>query len=158
MYKDLIFNGGCTLLDIWSLSPLWVFVLFPIFCHYFAKQLTYVYHLHKPMDSSWSKSIHQTNIMASSPTISWQVVGGKVGTVADFLFLDSKITWMVIAAVNLKDVFPWNESYDKARWHIKMQKYHFANKGPYSQSYSFSCMQVRKQQLELDMEQQTGSK
>ena len=51
MYKDLIFNGGCTLLDIWSLSPLWVFV-FPIFCHYFAKQLTYVYHLHKPMDSS----------------------------------------------------------------------------------------------------------
>ena len=37
---------------------------------------------------------------------------------------------------------PWKESYDKRRQHInnKKQKHHFANKGPYSQSYCFSSM------------------
>ena len=30
--------------------------------------------------------------MASSPITSWQIEGGKVGTVTDFLFLGSKIT------------------------------------------------------------------
>ena len=29
---------------------------------------------------------------------------------------------------------PWKESYDKSRQHIKKQKHHFADKGPYSQS------------------------
>ena len=31
-------------------------------------------------------------IMASSPITSWEIVGGKVETVTDFLFLSSKIT------------------------------------------------------------------
>ena len=30
--------------------------------------------------------------MASSPVISWQIEGGKVKTVTDFIFLGSKIT------------------------------------------------------------------
>ena len=30
--------------------------------------------------------------MASSPIISWQIDGGKVETVADFIFLGSEIT------------------------------------------------------------------
>ena len=33
---------------------------------------------------------------------------------------------------------PWKNSYDKPRQCIKKQRHHFANKGPYSQSYSFS--------------------
>ena len=33
---------------------------------------------------------------------------------------------------------PWKKSYDKPRQSIKKQKYHFANKGPYSQHYGFS--------------------
>ena len=33
-----------------------------------------------------------TKIMASSPITSWQIEGGKVETVADFIFLGSKIT------------------------------------------------------------------
>ena len=37
---------------------------------------------------------------------------------------------------------PWKESYDKHRQHIKMERHHFANKGWYSQSYSFSRRQV----------------
>ena len=37
-------------------------------------------------------SIQKTKIMASSPITSWQTEGEKVETVADFIFLDSKIT------------------------------------------------------------------
>ena len=32
---------------------------------------------------------------------------------------------------------PWRKSYDKSRHCIKKQRYYFANKGPYSQSYGF---------------------
>ena len=32
---------------------------------------------------------------------------------------------------------PWKKSYDKPRQHIKKQRHYFANKGPYSQSYTF---------------------
>ena len=34
-------------------------------------------------------------------------------------------------------------SFDKPREHIKKQRHHFANKGPYSQSYGFSSSHVR---------------
>ena len=37
---------------------------------------------------------------------------------------------------------PWKKSYDKPRKHIKKQRRHFANKGPYSQSYGFSNSHV----------------
>ena len=37
-------------------------------------------------------NIQKTKIMASSPITSWQIDGEKVETVADFLFLGSKIT------------------------------------------------------------------
>ena len=37
-------------------------------------------------------SIQKTKIVASSPIISWQIDGEIVETVADFLFLGSKIT------------------------------------------------------------------
>ena len=37
-------------------------------------------------------NIQKTKIMASGPITSWQIEGGKVETVTDFIFLDSKIT------------------------------------------------------------------
>ena len=37
-------------------------------------------------------NIQKTKIMASGPTISWQIDGEKVEAVTDFIFLDSKIT------------------------------------------------------------------
>ena len=37
-------------------------------------------------------NIEKTKIMASSPLASWQIDGEKVETVADFIFLGSKIT------------------------------------------------------------------
>ena len=38
-------------------------------------------------------SIQKTKIMASSPITSWEIVGETVETVADFIFLGSKIRW-----------------------------------------------------------------
>ena len=37
-------------------------------------------------------NIQKTKIIASGPITSWQMDGGKVETVADFIFLGSKIT------------------------------------------------------------------
>ena len=37
-------------------------------------------------------NIQKTNIMASKPITLWQIEGGKVAAVTDFLFLGSKIT------------------------------------------------------------------
>ena len=42
--------------------------------------------------------------------------------------------------MKLKMLAPWKESYDKLRQHIKKQRNHFADKGPYSQSYGFSIV------------------
>ena len=64
--------------------------------------------------------------MASGPITSWQIDGENVETVSDFIFLGSKIA------------APWKNSYDKPGQWIKKQKYHFANKGPFNQSYRFS--------------------
>ena len=44
-------------------------------------------------------NIQNTNIMASSPIISWQIDGETMETVIDFIFLGSKIRW---------SLQPWN--------------------------------------------------
>ena len=59
-----------------------------------------------------------------------------------------KSLWMVTAATELKDFCSLEESYDKPRQHIKKQRHHFANKGPYSQSYGFSSSHVQIWELE----------
>ena len=48
-------------------------------------------------------NIKKIKIMASSPITSWQKEGGKVETVRDFIFLGSKITAMMTAAMKFKD-------------------------------------------------------
>jgi len=50
-------------------------------------------------------NIQKTNIMASSPITSWQIDGETVETVSDFIFLGSKITADVTAAMKLKDAY-----------------------------------------------------
>ena len=47
-------------------------------------------------------NIQMTKIIASNSITSWQIDGGKVEAVTDFLFLGSKIT-TVIAAMKIKD-------------------------------------------------------
>ena len=48
-------------------------------------------------------NIQKTKIMASGPITSWQIDGETMETVTDFIFLGSKITQMVTAAMKLKD-------------------------------------------------------
>ena len=82
-------------------------------------------------------NIQKTTIMASGPITSWQIDGGTVETVTDFIFGGSKIT----AAMKLKDT-PWKKSYDQPRQHIKKQRRYFVNKDPSSQGYGFSSGHV----------------
>ena len=49
---------------------------------------------------------------------------------------------MVTAAMKLKDLAPWKESYDKPRQRIKKQRHYFADKAPSNQSYGFSSSLV----------------
>ena len=42
-----------------------------------------------------------------------------------------------------KFLAPWKESCDKPRQHIKKQRHHFADKGPYSQSCCSSSSHVQ---------------
>ena len=50
-------------------------------------------------------NLQKTKIVASSPIPSWQINGEKVETVTDFIFLSSKITADVTAAMKLKDAY-----------------------------------------------------
>ena len=84
-------------------------------------------------------NIQKTKIMASSPITSWQI---DEETVTDFLFLGSKITQMVTAAMKFKDACSLEGKYDQPRQHIKKQRLDFTNKGLSSQSYGFSSSLV----------------
>ena len=50
-------------------------------------------------------NIQKTKIMTSGPITSWQIDGETVETVADFIFLGSKITADGDAARKLKDAY-----------------------------------------------------
>ena len=63
-------------------------------------------------------------------------------TETDFIFLGSKITVDGDCSHEIKMLAPWKKSYDKPGQHIKKQRYYFANKGLYSQSYGFSISHV----------------
>ena len=82
--------------------------------------------------------------MASGPITSWQNDGKKVETVADFIFLGSKITADGDCSHEIKKTLsPWKKSYDQRRQHIKKQRHYIAdNQGPSSQSYGFSSGHV----------------
>ena len=84
--------------------------------------------------------------MISGPIISWQVDGETVKSVADLIFLGSKILQTVTAATKLKDAC----SLEEKLWQcIKKQRHHFADKGPDSQSYGFSSSHVQMWELDL---------
>ena len=59
--------------------------------------------------------IQKTKIMASSPITSWQIDGETMQTVRGFIFWAPKSLQMVIAAMKLKDAYPWKKSYDQPR-------------------------------------------
>ena len=86
-------------------------------------------------------SIQKTKIMACGPITPWQIEGETVATVAAFIFFGGgapKSRQMVIAAMKLKTLTPWKESYDQPRKHVKKQRHQFAHKGLSSPGYGFS--------------------
>ena len=94
-------------------------------------------------------SIQKTKIMASSPITSWQIDGETVETVADFIFLGSKITVDGDCSHEIKRrLTPLKEGYDQLRQHIEKQRHYFANKGPSSQGYGFSSGHVWMRELD----------
>ena len=96
-----------------------------------------------------SEKLTKIEIMASGPITSWQIEGGKVETVTDFIFLGSKITADGDCSHEIKrrhhvswKLAPWKKSFDQPRQHIIKQRHHFPNKSSYSQSYGFSSGHV----------------
>ena len=91
-------------------------------------------------------NIQKTKIMASGPITSWQIDGQTVETMADFIFLASKITEDDDCSHEIKrhckTLAPWNKRYDQPRQHIKKQRHYFASKGLSNQSYGFSSSHV----------------
>ena len=77
--------------------------------------------------------------MASRPITSCQI---DWETVADFIFLGSKITADGDCSHEIKMLAPWKESYDQPGEHIKKQRHYFSNKGPSSQGYGFSSSHI----------------
>ena len=94
-------------------------------------------------------NILKTKIMASSPNTSWQTEGEKVEAGTDFIFLGSKLLWMLTAAMKLKDTCSLEGSNHKPRQLLKIrdinlpEKVHIVN-----QSYGFSSSHL--QMWELD--------
>ena len=87
-------------------------------------------------------NIQKTKIMASGPITSWNIDGETMETVNDFVCLGSKITVDGDCSHEINTLTPWKESYDQPRQSIKKQRHHFADKGPYSQSYGFPSSHV----------------
>jgi len=89
-------------------------------------------------------NIQKTKIMASCPISSWQTEEEKMQTVTDFIFLDSKIAVDSDCSHKIqRHLALGRKAITNLESILKSRKYHFANKGPCSQSYSFSCSHVK---------------
>ena len=86
-------------------------------------------------------NIQKAKIMASGPITSWQVDGETIEIVTDFIFLGSKITVHSDCSHEIQRHMLF---VNKVMTNLdSMLKNGFANKGPYSQSYSFSNSHVQ---------------
>ena len=82
-------------------------------------------------------NIQKNKIMASGPITSWQIDGETVETVADYIFLGSKITADGDCSHEIKRRLLLGKKDDQPKQHIKKQRHYFVNKGPSNQSYGF---------------------
>ena len=88
-------------------------------------------------------NIRKMKIMASSPITSWQIDREKVETMADFIFLGSKITADCDCSHKIKRcLLLGRKAMKKPRQHIKEHRRYFADKGPSSRSCGFSSSHV----------------
>ncbi|XDA90510.1 hypothetical protein R6Z07F_020109 [Ovis aries] len=84
-------------------------------------------------------NIQKTKIMASRAITSWQIDGE---TVADFIFLGSKITADGDCSHEIKRRLFLGRKVMTNLQHIEKQIHYFVNKGPSSQGYGFSSGHV----------------
>ena len=83
-------------------------------------------------------NIQKTKIMASSLIMSWQIDGETMEIVADLIFLGSKITADGDCSHEIKKrLLLVRKAMTNLDTMLK-NRYYFANKGPYSQTYGFS--------------------
>ena len=83
-------------------------------------------------------NIRKTKITAFDPITSWQIDGETIKTATDFIFLGSKIIVDGHCSHEIKRcLLLRRKAHGRPRQHIKKQRHYFANKGLYSQSYSF---------------------
>ena len=82
-------------------------------------------------------NIQKTKIMASSPITSWQIDGEIVETVADFIFLGSKITADGDCSHEIKRLLLLGRKVMTVLDCILKSRDYFADKGPASQGYGF---------------------
>ena len=87
-------------------------------------------------------NIQKTKIMASGPITSWEIDGETVETVADFIFLGSKITADGDCSHEIKRRLLLGRKVMTNLESIFKNRHYFANKGSSSQSYGFSCGHV----------------
>ena len=88
-------------------------------------------------------NIQKTKIMESGPITSWQINGETVETVTDFIFLGSKTTADGDCSHEIKRcLLLGRKAMTNLDSILKKQKCYFANKGPSSQSTSFSSSHV----------------
>ena len=92
--------------------------------------------------------LSKVKIMASRPITSWQIDGETMETVTDFIILGSKITAESDCSHKIKRRLLLGRKAMTNLDCIKKQRHHFANKGPYSQSYGFSSSHVRMWELD----------
>ena len=87
-------------------------------------------------------NIQKTKIMASGPITSWQIDGETVETVADFIFLGSKITADGDCSHEIKRHLLIGRKVMTNLDSILKSRDYFAKKGPSSQGYGFSSGHV----------------
>ena len=80
--------------------------------------------------------------MAFCPNTSRQIEGKKVETVTDFTFLGSKITADGDCSHEIKRRLLLGRKVMTNLEAMEKQRHYFANKGPSSQGYGFSCGHV----------------
>ena len=87
-------------------------------------------------------NIQKTKIMASGLIISWQIDGEREETVADFIFLGSKITADGDCSHEIKRHLLLGTKVMTHLDSIFKSRHYFTNKGPSSQGYGFSSSHV----------------
>ena len=87
-------------------------------------------------------SIQKTKIVASSPIISWQIDGEIVETVADFLFLGSKITADGDCSHEINICLLLGRKVMTNLDSILKSRHYFVNKGLSRRGYGFSSSHV----------------